>query len=85
MSNHPTVDDVMAQWLTDNGYDGLVNEDLSCACKASDLRPCGEAMGTCMPGHEVACKPDDCDVASYIDTPCDWHIAAGPKPTDSDL
>ena len=37
-----TVKQIVAEWLTENGYDGLCNNDGECACYVNSLAPCGE-------------------------------------------
>lgn len=36
------VQEIVAVWLKDNGYDGLFSEDYECGCEISDLMPCSE-------------------------------------------
>lgn len=45
-----TVDDIVALWLSANGYDGLVEKDGECGCILGDLAPCGDMMATCIAG-----------------------------------
>jgi len=47
-----TVEEIVKQWLTDNGYDGLFNDE--CGCELKDLGPCGEMTGDCTAGYKVA-------------------------------
>jgi len=47
--------DIMKQWLEANGYDGLYNSQVDCACELSDLFPCGEPALECSAGHKTAC------------------------------
>ena len=51
MSN-PTVQELTAQWLKDNGYDGLYNDD-DCGCTLDDFVPCGHLDSECRAGHVV--------------------------------
>ena len=64
--DNPTVREILEQWLTDNGYDGLYAEE--CGCIVGDLAPCGEACSFgCRAGHKVPCPgPADGD--------CKFHI-----------
>lgn len=62
------VIDIVAQYLKDNGYDGLVEETSECGCELSDLMPCGEGCGQgCRAGHK---EPDP--TGEY-----DWLIFPG--------
>ena len=46
------VKEIIKEWLTENGYDGLYYPG-ECACKISELFPCGdyEEMLECEPGY----------------------------------
>ena len=46
------VFDIVAEYLTDNGYDGLWN-DSGCACQIGELAPCGEMVGNCIAGYLI--------------------------------
>lgn len=46
-----TVADILAKWLKDNGYDGLVHPESECGCKVSDLVPCDSPCHGCQPGY----------------------------------
>ncbi len=59
------VDEIVRRYLEKNGYDGLFNPWMGCACKLDDLFPCDVNDGMCQPGHFVPC-PDDVDA--------DWCI-----------
>ena len=48
---------MVAVYLKAHGYDGLWNTE--CACKLSDLFPCGTEYLDCKAGHYMPC-PDDC-------------------------
>ena len=41
---------LVAQCLSDKGYDGLWN-DCDCACRLDDLMPCSAFCGDCRPGY----------------------------------
>ena len=52
------VEQIVADWLTTHGYDGLYDED--CGCCLDDLRPCsGEGAGQCKAGYKVPCEEGD--------------------------
>ena len=52
------VEDIVLEWLKENGYDGLYNPG-KCACEISDLFPCGgqDCYLECMPGYKTKIKP----------------------------
>ena len=56
-----TVLDILAQWLSTNGYDGLYSED--CGCHTSDLAPCGGEwpMLHCKPGYAHPATAEECE------------------------
>lgn len=60
-----TVKDILKKWLTDNGYDGLVNPHGECGCEASDLVPCDSRCDTCQPAHRGPDLEYDSDWAMY--------------------
>lgn len=43
--------EIIAQWLKDNSYDGLLHADTCCGCALDDLMPCGEPSPNCEPGY----------------------------------
>ena len=49
------VIDIVADWLKENGYDGLVNVYLECGCELDDLIPCEMDFGDCRAGYKVFC------------------------------
>jgi len=52
-----TVDEIMAAYLTEHGFDGLYSAEGNCHCLADDLFPCGvEGVGECEAVH-VASRP----------------------------
>jgi len=48
--------DVVAQWLDENGLDGLYNEGTGCRCCRSDLMPCGQPFVECRGGYMIQRK-----------------------------
>lgn len=60
-----TVETILKDYLTQNGYDGLFFPG-ECACLKEDLEPCGHLNKDCQPGYRVeSTNPDD---------DCDWYI-----------
>ena len=45
------LEDIVKDWLTQNGYDGLCNIDEKCDCTLEDLMPCSEPDMNCKAGH----------------------------------
>jgi hypothetical protein len=52
------VSEIVARWLEENGYDGLVDQDSECGCQISDLMPCEMPCQTCRAGHKR--ESDEC-------------------------
>ncbi len=66
--------DMVQEYLKKNGYDGLCEPNLECACKLDDLMPCSRYMAMeCVAGHEVKGCNDGCVLG------CDFHIVPGLK------
>ena len=52
-TQNKTVIDIIKQYLVDNDYDGLYNDEIDCACEVSDLAPCCEiSKGECTSGYK---------------------------------
>ncbi len=51
-TQNKTVIEIIKQYLVENEYDGLYNEDIDCACELSDLAPCGQTMAECTSGYK---------------------------------
>ena len=60
------VIDIVANYLRDNGFDGLVSRDGECGCGIEDLHPCEEEFADCEPGYKVPCTCGE---------GCKFHIA----------
>ena len=54
-----TVRDIITDYLRDNGFDGLYNDDLECGCSINDLVPCDSACDMCRPGYRVETPGQD--------------------------
>ena len=65
-----TVKEILKEWLTTNGYDGLYSDE--CGCEIDDLVSCGNSPSLsslndpflCEPGHKTICDCGDHN----------WHI-----------
>jgi len=69
------VIDIVANYLRDNGFDGLVSRDGKCGCVVDGLCPCeGEDFAECEPGYKVPCTCGE---------GCSYHIATE-KPKEND-
>lgn len=60
--NSPYVIEILREYLKDNGFDGLCNED--CGCESPDLSPGNCLAEDCQAGYRVPCDCGDHD----------WHI-----------
>ena len=47
------VNDIVAEYLRANKYDGLCLPEHGCACLLEDLAPCREMSESCQPGRRV--------------------------------
>lgn len=57
------VIDIVKDYLTTNGYDGLGCEE--CSCEIDDLMPCSSPDIGCWAGYKESCNCGEC---------CDFHI-----------
>jgi len=73
------VQEIIIDWLTSHGYDGLYNADGQCACKLGDLMPCGEPGIDCAPGYLAPCPGT---ASETCDGDCAFHIVAE-KPAET--
>ena len=64
-----TVLEMVAAYLIAHHYDGLYSEG-RCACKVSDLAPCGELQSDCRAGYNTPCD-GTCESSE-----CSWHMGA---------
>lgn len=46
------VRDIVREYLTAHGYDGLCNIDCECGCGRGDLAPCCAYWGDCEPAYD---------------------------------
>jgi hypothetical protein len=53
--------DILANYLRENNYDGLCHPRTECGCGVDDLIPCGEYCGDCEPAVLSDNPPEDCD------------------------
>ena len=50
-ANNPTVMEILMRHLEANGFDGLSNSYIDCACFLADLVYCGEISPRCRAGY----------------------------------
>lgn len=64
MSN--TVRDILREYLTQHGYDGLCGgaRGDNCGCDLDDLGPCDASMLDCVAAYKVRRHCDDCKLLS---------------------
>lgn len=76
------VIDIVANYLRENGYDGLYNPGV-CACELSDLRPCDSEFAECKPG--VKKSPDEMteEEKELYDVDCEFYIVAKKEDKES--
>jgi len=69
------VREITEKYLKDNGYDGLCDKDIECACKIGDLIPCCGSydVSKCEAGHLIK---EECNGQYW-----GWHISTE-KPND---
>lgn len=64
------VKTIVYNWLRENGYDGLFNENAECSCDLNDLMCCGNAgIDLCVPAYKLDCKGCVCsclDESNYM-------------------
>lgn len=68
-----TIKEIIKDYLDENGYDGLYDQDAECSCKKDDLFPCGDPVIECTAGYKGPC---DCEEEH------DYHI--GPRRNDDE-
>lgn len=44
--------DIIAKFLTENGFDGLCNYDAECGCGVESLCPCCGDFSDCVPAYD---------------------------------
>ena len=51
------VKKIVAKYLLENGFDGLVEYGSDCGCEISDLMPCESSCYDCEPGYKRVADP----------------------------
>lgn len=69
-----TVLDMVREALQRDGYDGLSNYLIGCACRLDDLASCDEPSRDCEAGWERPGCDEGCGDG------CDFHIVPGRRP-----
>ncbi len=55
-----TVQEIIENYLKENGFKGLVDGFLDCGCNLVDLFPCGDGCALlCEPAYRVECNCED--------------------------
>jgi len=67
-----TVKEIVAEYLKQNGFDGLCHSETECGCELADLAPCDCFWPECKPGYK---RPPRADLEE--DTDAEWVI--GPQ------
>jgi hypothetical protein len=60
------VYEMVAGFLLDHGFHGLVNVGKDCSCTLGRLAPCGIVRGDCVAAYRGPCDCGEHD--------CHWHI-----------
>jgi hypothetical protein len=55
---NPEVLDIVALWLKENGFDGLMSYVCGCGCLKDDIVPCGEIESGCRAGYKAECTSE---------------------------
>ena len=75
----PDVQDIVAAYLTEHGYDGLCDGEYGCACDMTCLMYCDGQCDDCEAGTKSDCKTcaknGICD--RQIDEETDWMMFPG--------
>jgi len=80
MDEQKTVEGILRDWLQENGYNGLWNDE-PCGCGVDDLAPCGETPLDCMPGHKgIITETNNHDRDMFV-----GEVFWGPKKPDDEL
>jgi len=67
-----TLHEIVKDWLTTHGYDGLAGDE--CGCALDTLMPCNcPHLIDCVPGRKVQCTPA-CAETEHDYTPGARHI-----------
>ena len=64
-----TVEEIVKEYLEENGFDGLYNSNADCACKLDDLYPCGGICTECTAGYLQQLEGDDFVIGEVDPTP----------------
>jgi len=64
------VKEIIKEYLSKNGYDGLVNAEGECGCLSDDLAPCDNMESECLPGYKTKCNCGE---------GCNFHISSTKK------
>lgn len=51
-----TVEEIIKDYLKENGFDGLCNSYAECGCNIDELIACGNDCSDCEPGYKIGAK-----------------------------
>ncbi len=69
--------DIVKKYLESNNLDGLYSSEGECACKLSDLQPCGENFSNCSPGIKKTWEELTEEQQLYCEPNCAFYIIKG--------
>lgn len=57
------IENIVKNYLIENNFDGLYNENYPCACEINNLFPCGfdGQILNCSPGYKLIAKDCECN------------------------
>ena len=58
-TKNKTVEEIVQEYLEENGFDGLYNSNADCACKLDNLFVCDEVGMHCRAGYLQQLEGDD--------------------------
>ncbi len=68
-----TVKEIVTEYLTTHGYDGLYEPDTECGCTLDCLALCGQMLEVCQPAYRHKCESGECE----------WHMMPSRDPASN--
>lgn len=56
-----TVQEIVENFLKENGYGGLCNPEGACGCELDDMMPCGDGSWDCEPAYRIKKDSKECN------------------------